>query len=77
MAACDACILLRAPTIGRDVGSAIRTLSLGSPLVVSDVGMVRELPDDVALKAPVGEERSKADRGDATARGARRRRAHG
>jgi len=30
-------------------------LSLGKPLVVSDVGWFAELPDDVALKIPVDE----------------------
>jgi glycosyltransferase involved in cell wall biosynthesis/4-amino-4-deoxy-L-arabinose transferase-like glycosyltransferase len=55
MAACDACILLRAPTMGETSGSAIRTLSLGKPLVVSDVGWFAELPDDAALKVPVGD----------------------
>ena len=54
MAACDACVLLRAPTMGETSGSAIRTLSLGKPLVVSDVGWFSELPDDVALKVTVG-----------------------
>ena len=55
MAACDACVLLRAPTMGETSGSAIRTLSLGKPLVVSDLGWFAELPDEVALKVPVGE----------------------
>ncbi len=55
MSACDACILLRAPTMGETSGSAIRTLSLGKPLIVSDVGWFAELPDEVALKVPVGE----------------------
>ena len=54
MAACDACVQLRAPTMGETSASAIRTLSLGTPLVVSDVGWFAELPDDVALKVPVG-----------------------
>jgi glycosyltransferase involved in cell wall biosynthesis len=54
MAACDACVLLRAPTMGETSGSAIRTLSLGKPLVVSDIGWFAELPDEVALKVPVG-----------------------
>src|SRR5207244_8358859 len=35
MAACDACVSLRAPTMGETSGSAIRALSLGRPLVVS------------------------------------------
>src|SRR5205807_4355443 len=55
LSACDACVLLRAPTMGETSGSAIRTLSLGKPLVVSDLGWFAELPDDVALKVPVGE----------------------
>ena len=54
LAACDACVLLRAPTMGETSGSAIRALSLGKPLVVSDVGWFAELPDDVALRVPVG-----------------------
>jgi glycosyltransferase involved in cell wall biosynthesis len=54
LSACDACVLLRAPTMGETSGSAIRALSLGKPLVVSDVGWFAELPDGVALKVPVG-----------------------
>src|SRR5439155_3753957 len=53
MAACDAIVGLRSPTMGETSGAAIRALSLGKPLVVSDVGWFSELPDDVALKIPV------------------------
>ena len=53
MAACDACVNLRAPTMGETSGSVVRQLSLGKPVVVSDVGWFSELPDDVALKVPV------------------------
>jgi glycosyltransferase involved in cell wall biosynthesis len=56
MAACDACVMLRSPTMGETSGSAIRALSLGRPLVVSDVGWFAELPDDVALKVPVDQD---------------------
>jgi glycosyltransferase involved in cell wall biosynthesis len=56
MAACDACISLRAPTMGETSGSAIRALSLGRPLVVSDLGWFAELPDSVALKVPVDDD---------------------
>jgi glycosyltransferase involved in cell wall biosynthesis len=56
MAACDACISLRSPTMGETSGSVIRALSLGRPLVVSDLGWFSELPDDVALKVPVDED---------------------
>src|SRR5262249_39704913 len=55
MAARDAIVLLRAPTMGETSGSAIRALALGKPLVVSDVGWFAELPDGVAFKLPVGE----------------------
>jgi glycosyltransferase involved in cell wall biosynthesis len=50
MAACDVCVNLRAPTMGETSGSAIRALSVGKPLVVSDVGWFAELPDAVAAK---------------------------
>jgi glycosyltransferase involved in cell wall biosynthesis len=53
MAACDAIVSLRSPTMGETSGSAIRALSLGKPLVVSDVGWFSELPDEVAVKVPV------------------------
>jgi glycosyltransferase involved in cell wall biosynthesis len=55
MAACDVCVALRAPTMGETSGTAIRALVLGIPLVVSDLGWFAELPDEVALKVPVGE----------------------
>ena len=50
MAACDIVVSLRSPTMGETSGSVIRTLSLGRPLVVSDVGWFSELPDTVAVK---------------------------
>ena len=53
MAACDVLVNLRYPTMGETSGSVIRALSLGKPLLVSDVGWFSELPDDVALKVPV------------------------
>ena len=53
MAACDICVNLRSPTMGETSGSVIRQLSLGKPVVVSDVGWFAELPGDVALKVPV------------------------
>jgi glycosyltransferase involved in cell wall biosynthesis len=53
MAACDAVVSLRWPTMGETSGTAIRALVLGKPLVVSDVGWFSELPDEVALKVPV------------------------
>jgi glycosyltransferase involved in cell wall biosynthesis len=55
MAGVDVCVSLRYPTMGETSGIAIRSVSLGKPLVVSDVGWFSELPDRVALKVPVGD----------------------
>ena len=55
MAGCDVCVSLRAPTMGETSGTAMRALSLGKPLVVSDLGWFAELPDGVVRKVPVGE----------------------
>jgi glycosyltransferase involved in cell wall biosynthesis len=55
MAGVDAVISLRSPTMGETSGTVIRALSLGKPLVVSDVGWFAELADDVALKVAPGE----------------------
>jgi glycosyltransferase involved in cell wall biosynthesis len=46
----DAAVALRAPTMGETSAVVLRALSVGTPLVVSDVGWFSELPDDVALK---------------------------
>ena len=56
MAACDVHVNLRSPTMGETSGTAIRALALGKPLVVSGTGWFDELPDDVALKVPLGED---------------------
>ncbi|MGI8480107.1 MAG: glycosyltransferase family 4 protein [Gaiellaceae bacterium] len=53
MAGVDLFVNLRHPTMGETSGVAIRSLSLGKPLVVSDVGWFSELPDDVALKVTI------------------------
>src|SRR5207237_3462961 len=53
MAACEVCVSLRSPNMGETSGSVIRGLSLGKPLVVSDVGWFAELPDEVAVKVAV------------------------
>jgi len=53
--ASDVVVSLRFPTMGETSAAAVRALSLGKPLVVSDVGAFRELPDEVAIKVPVGE----------------------
>jgi glycosyltransferase involved in cell wall biosynthesis len=51
----DMIVSLRWPTMGETSGMAIRALSLGKPLVVSDVGWFSELPDSVVAKVPVDE----------------------
>jgi glycosyltransferase involved in cell wall biosynthesis len=55
MAACDAVVSLRSPTMGETSGAAIRALTLGKPLVVTAAGWFAELPGDVAIKVPAGE----------------------
>ena len=49
----DVSVSLRWPTMGETSGMAIRTLSLGKSLVVSDTGWFSELPDSVVAKVPV------------------------
>jgi glycosyltransferase involved in cell wall biosynthesis len=54
----DAVVSLRAPTMGETSAMVLRALTLGKPLVVSDVGWFSELPDDVALKVAPDEHES-------------------
>ena len=54
MAASDVCVNLRWPTMGETSGTAIRALSLGRPLVVSDVGWYSELPHGAVAKIAAG-----------------------
>jgi glycosyltransferase involved in cell wall biosynthesis len=56
MAGSDVLVNLRYPTMGETSGSVIRALSLGKPSVVSDVGWFSELPDEAALKIPIGDD---------------------
>jgi glycosyltransferase involved in cell wall biosynthesis len=56
MGGIDVSVNLRHPTMGETSGSVIRALSLGKPLVVSDVGWFAELPRDVALKVPADDD---------------------
>jgi glycosyltransferase involved in cell wall biosynthesis len=53
MAACDVVVSLRAPTMGETSGTVMRALSLGKPLIVSDVGWFSEL--EGAARIPPGE----------------------
>ena len=54
LAACDAVLNLRYPTVGESSGTLLRALGLGRPTLVSDIGSFREFPDDICLKIPVG-----------------------
>jgi glycosyltransferase involved in cell wall biosynthesis len=56
----DVLVNLRSPTMGETSAMVVRALSLGKPLVVSDVGWFSELPNEVALKVPVDEGESEA-----------------
>jgi glycosyltransferase involved in cell wall biosynthesis len=55
MGACDLCLNLRYPTAGETSASLLRELALGKPAVVSDYAQFAELPDDVAVRIPLGE----------------------
>jgi hypothetical protein len=65
--------------MGETSGVVVRALSLGRPLVVSDVGWFAELPDAVAVKLPVGdgEVEALADALESLARDPDRRQAMG
>jgi len=56
----DVLVNLRWPTMGETSGMVVRALSLGKPLVVSDVGWFAELPDEVAVKVPVDDYETEA-----------------
>ena len=53
LAACDAVLNLRFPTVGESSGTLLRALGMGKAVVVSDVGSFREYPDEICLKVPV------------------------
>jgi glycosyltransferase involved in cell wall biosynthesis len=79
LAAADISVSLRFPTMGETSGIAVRALEAGRPQVVSDIGWFSELPDEVAVKVPVGanEVELLADRLEALARDPERRAAMG
>lgn len=52
--AADVCVNLRFPTVGETSGAVCRLAGSGLPVVVSDVGWFRELPESFATKVPVG-----------------------
>ena len=50
----DMAVNLRHPTVGETSGAVCRLAGFGLPLLVSDVGWFRELPESFAAKIPVG-----------------------
>jgi glycosyltransferase involved in cell wall biosynthesis len=54
LAACDAVLNLRYPTVGESSGTMLRALGLGKPVLVSEIGSFGEFPEDVCVKVPVG-----------------------
>jgi glycosyltransferase involved in cell wall biosynthesis len=54
LAAADVSVSLRFPTMGETSGVSVRAMTAGRAQVVSDVGWFSELPNEVALKVPVG-----------------------
>ena len=54
LAAADVCVSLRYPTMGETSGVVVRAMTAARPQVVSDIGWFSELPEEVALKVPVG-----------------------
>ena len=52
--AADFAVNLRHPTMGETSGAVCRLAGSGLPLIVSDTGWFRELPDAFAAKVPVG-----------------------
>ena len=52
--AADVAVNLRYPTVGETSGAVCRLAGSGLPIVVSDVGWFRELPENFATKVPVG-----------------------
>lgn len=49
----DICINLRYPTAGETSSGTLRTLSMGKPTIVSNVGWFSELPDSCCIKIDV------------------------
>lgn len=58
--AADVAVNLRFPTVGETSAAVCRLAGSGLPVVVSDVGWFRELPDAFASKIPVGEGEAEA-----------------
>jgi glycosyltransferase involved in cell wall biosynthesis len=56
IAAVDLCLNLRYPTAGETSASLLRVLAAGRPAIVSDFAQFADLPPEIALRVPLGEE---------------------
>jgi glycosyltransferase involved in cell wall biosynthesis len=56
IAAADLCLNLRYPSAGETSASLLRILAEGRPVIVSDYAELGELPPEVALVVPLGED---------------------
>jgi SAM-dependent methyltransferase len=52
LGACTVILNLRQTTFGESSGTMMRAFSIGKPVIVSDIGVARELPDDICFKIP-------------------------
>lgn len=55
IAATDLCVNLRLPRTGGTSATLLRLMSVGQPVVISNQAQFAEMPDDVCLKAEVGD----------------------
>lgn len=60
IAAVDLCLNLRYPTAGETSASLLRVLAMGCPAVVSDYAQFADLPSEVALRVPLGDDEAEA-----------------
>jgi len=56
IAASDLCLNLRYPSAGETSASLLRILAVGRPAVVSDYAELGDLPEEVALRVPLGDD---------------------
>jgi len=60
IAATDLCLNLRYPTAGETSASLLRILAVGRPVIVSDYAEFGELPLEVAIHVPLGDDEGEA-----------------
>ena len=60
IAAVDLCLNLRYPTAGETSASLLRVLAAGRPAIVSDFAQFGDLPQEIALRVPLGDEEPEA-----------------